>query len=288
MKRLSIGICLFLLIFNYACSPKPKEDKRIIITVTIEPQRYFAERLVDDSIFVIKTMVAPGVSPETYDPTPNQLTELAKSRAYFGIGQIGFEQTWMSRLKVNNPRVYFFDNSEGFNFIEAEHQCHDNHIHEGTDPHIWSSPSGALKIIENMRNALIKIEANPVNLENRYTELCNEIKKTDQLIRSLLDKTSQKEFIIYHPALSYFAHDYGLKQHVIEIEGKEPSVNQIRELIRTAKEKNIKTVFIQEEFDKKNAELIAKEVGCKLVVINPLSYNWKEEMIRIAQSLADE
>lgn len=270
-----------------SCSKEIKEDKRAIITVTIEPQRYFAERLVDDSLYVIKSMVAPGVNPETYDPTPNQLTDLAKSRAYFCIGHIGFEQAWMDRIKENNRRVFFFDNSEGFDFVTGEHS-HGDHIHTTIDPHIWSSTQGALTIVENMRKALIKMEVNPIDLDERYMNLCNEIKKTDRLIREILNNSSQKAFIIYHPALTYFARDYGLEQYVIEMEGKEPSANQIKELIRTAKERNVKTVFIQEEFDKKNAELIAKEAGCKLVVINPLSYEWKDEMIRIAKALVNE
>ena len=55
----------------------------------------------------------------------------------------------------------------------------------------------------------------------------------------------------------------------------------------TAKEHHTKVVFIQQEFDRKNAELIAKETGCRLVVINPLDYHWNTEMIHIAKALAD-
>lgn len=71
------------------------------------------------------------------------------------------------------------------------------------------------------------------------------------------------------------------------MDGKEPSPAQLKELVDVARANNTRVVFIQQEFDQKNAELIARETGCKLVRINPLSYNWSEEMIKIAQSLKD-
>lgn len=59
-----------------------------------------------------------------------------------------------------------------------------------------------------------------------------------------------------------------------EMDGKEPSPAQLKQLVMTAKEHHTKVVFIQQEFDQKNAELIAKETGCRLVKINPLDYHW--------------
>lgn len=46
-------------------------------------------------------MVPKGSSPETYDPTPQQLVNLDKSIAYLRIGYIGFEQAWMDKLTTN-------------------------------------------------------------------------------------------------------------------------------------------------------------------------------------------
>ena len=83
------------------------------------------------------------------------------------------------------------------------------------------------------------------------------------------------------------AKEFNLTQLCIEMDGKEPSPALLARLIDTAKEQQVKVVFIQQEFDKKNAELIAKETGCCLEVINPLSYHWKRELIHIAKVLAD-
>ena len=60
------------------------------------------------------------------------------------------------------------------------------------------------------------------------------------------------------------------------------------ELIQKAKKDNVKVVFVQEEYDKKNAEPIAKELGAEIVSINPLSYSWNDELIKIAKAIAQK
>jgi len=274
---LLIGLVCLLL----SCSNKIQQEN--IITVTIEPQRYFTKQLAD-SLFRIECMVPAGTSPETYDPTPAQMANLSRSKAYFCIGHIGFEEAWLNRLKQNYPQIPFFDNSQGISLITSEHS------HEGgVDPHTWSSPKAARVIAQNMYNAFVTIDS--VN-KDRYAvnlqRLLEKIDTVDEKITQLLSHSSQKAFIIYHPALTYFARDYGLTQYSIEADGKEPSPEQLKTLMEAVKEKGIKTVFVQQEFDRKNAELVAKGTGCRLIVINPLSYDWEKEMLHIAQALSDE
>jgi zinc transport system substrate-binding protein len=281
-------ICFFgaVLLFS-ACSTRTEQSNRI--TVTIEPQRYFAERLTD-ALFEIQTMVPPGTSPESYDPSPRQMAQLAESKAYFCIGHIGFENAWLDRLKQNNPRLLFFDNSQGIHFSLHAHDENERHNHhDAIDPHTWTSPKEVRIIVQNMAEALVEIDpAHSAVYQRNLEKLLTEIDEVDKTIQEYLSRSTQKAFIIYHPALTYFAQDYGITQYAIEMDGKEPSPEQLKKLTDTAKAATIKTVFIQQEFDQKNAEIIARETGCRLVVINPLSYQWKEEMVRIAKILSDE
>jgi zinc transport system substrate-binding protein len=277
---------LFLLVaLSVSCS-KIQQEK--VIMVTIEPQRYFAKQLTD-TLFTIVSMVLPGTSPETYDPSPAQMAQLSRSKAYFGIGPIGFEVVWLNNLKKNNPHLPFFDTGKRIEWIVSEDDDLDSHSHFGSDPHAWASPKQALIIVQNMYEALLEIDpANSSVYQENRNKLVNEIKETDRTIQSYLNRSSQKAFIIYHPALTYFARDYGLTQYAIEAGGKEPTPEQMRKLVDLAKEKNIKIIFIQQEFDRKNAEIIAQETGCRLIVINPLSYHWSQEMLMIAKALSDE
>jgi zinc transport system substrate-binding protein len=284
MNKISHPFFLLLVLLFLSCSGKIRQES--VIVVTIEPQRFFAEQLVD-TLFRVVSMVRPGSNPETYDPSPAQMAQLSHGRAYFGIGPVGFEEAWLGRLKENNPHLPFFDNSRGVEWI-APDKTSSGHLH-GRDPHSWASPKQARIIIQNMYEALLEIDPDHAA---RYREnrdrLLEKINETDRTVQSVLERSSQKSFFIYHPALTYFARDYGLTQYPIETDGKEPTPGQIKKLVDLAGKENIKTIFIQQEFDRKNAELLARETGCRLVIINPLSYRWIEETITIAKALADE
>lgn len=284
------GLLLFFSLL-VSCGGETTDEK--IISVTIEPQRFFVEKIAGDK-FTVNTVVPSGQSPETYDPTPRQMQDIGKSMAYFQIGHIGFEQAWMDNIKDNNPQVQFFDLSSGMDFLEnneiSDHDhAHHGHHHSHVDPHIWSSIDGARVIAQNILRSLLALDAeNAEYYWDNFYQLMEEIDTAEMQIIQYLQPLLSRAFIIYHPALTYFAHDFNLTQLCIELEGKEPSPTQLKELIDLARNYNVRVVFIQQEFDKKNAELIAKETNCRIVTINPLAYEWKEEMLHIAKSLADE
>lgn len=288
--RLSL---IFLLIFTafFSCKSGRQQEEKPILTVTIEPLRYFTEAIAGDR-FKVVSMVPKGSSPETYDPTPQQLMDLSKSKAYFRIGYIGFEQNWMERLGNNVPHLPFYDLSKGVDLIyDDTHHHHHADAHcchiGGVEPHIWNSAANAQIIAGNILNALCVIDkAGETVYMERYKDLCRRLEKTDSTLCAMLTPANaDRAFMIYHPALSYFARDYGLLQIPIEAGGKEPSPAHLKELINTCREEKVRVVFVQPEFDRRNAELIAKQTGTHIVDINPLAYDWEQEMMRIAQAL---
>lgn len=297
MKTLLI-ICSCLLLA--ACTGRTSQsgtEEKPVITVTLEPQRYFTEAIAGDKYTVV-SMVPKGSSPETYDPVPQQLVSLGDSKAYFRIGYIGFEQAWMDRLMNNAPHIQVFDTSKGIDLIlnDNEHgngyHDHEGHNHPGhshaVEPHIWNSTANALILAGNTYKALCTLDkANELYYRNRYDSLYQRIQQTDSLIRQQLSAPdAAKSFMIYHPALSYFARDYGLHQISIEEGGKEPSPAHLKELIDLCKAEDVRVIFVQPEFDKRNAETIAQQTGTKVVPINPLSYDWETEMLNVAKALA--
>lgn len=299
---------LFVLSFAllaFACGPgssKGSRDGERVLTVTIEPQRYFLDRIVGDA-FTINTLVPVGTSPETYEPAPSVMVNMGKSEIYFMVGDLGFERAWSQRLAENNPEVLIVNCSDGIERMEGHEHHHDegdghhhgegdahhHHHHDGMDPHVWSSPKAVKLFTRNMLEAVV--EADPGNEEmyrENYRQLLETIERTDSTVQALLDNAKGRSFIIYHPALGYFARDYGLKQLSIEFEGKNPSPSQIKEMIDIARQEKTHTVFVERGFDKKNAEVIAEEVNAELFVIDPLAYEWDEELIRIASILSRE
>ena len=299
------GLLLGLLLGLCGCTPKGKSLPTV--SVTMEPQRFFAGRIAGDR-YQIHCVVPVGQSPESYDPTPRQMIELSESVAYLQIGYIGFERAWMPAIREQNPNLPIYDLSKGVALIEtaeeeeadedanesaaeADHDHdhhHDHHHHGGVDPHIWNSIGGARQIALNTRNAFQQIDpAHAADYEARYQELLQEIETTRQELDRLLIPLQGTSFIIYHPALTYLAAEYGLHQHCLEMDGKEPSPAQLKRLVDLARSEQVAVVFVQPEFDQKNAEIMAEESGCRLVRINPLNADWSGEMLRIAKALSD-
>lgn len=290
MKQIPLLLIIILLAScNMGKSKKNQDNEKPVIAVTIEPQRYFTEAIAGDKFDVI-SIVPKGSSPETYDPTPQQLVALGDSKAYLRIGYIGFEQVWMDRLVDNTPHIQIFDTSKDIDLILGDAHDHGDHQHAaGVEPHIWNSTNNALIIARNTYKALCQLDKeNEAYYLNRYDSLCQRIIRTDSIIRKTLQQPgTAQNFMIYHPALSYFARDYGLQQISIEEGGKEPSPAHLKDLVDLCRQEDVRVIFIQPEFDRRNAEIIAQETGTNLIPINPLSYDWEAEMLAVAQALTD-
>lgn len=133
------------------------------------------------------------------------------------------------------------------------------------------------------------VKADPANEEiyrTNFDRFARQLDETDSLIQDKLAHVTSRGFIIYHPALAYFAKDYNLYQHSVEFQGKNPSPSQIKALVDLARREQINTLFIQKGFDAKNMEVIAREIGAEVFEIDPLNYEWDKELLRLVDILA--
>ena len=270
------GLTLITGILILSCNSKNISAKSKVF-VTIEPLRYFAEQIAGN-YFDVESMVPKGNNPETYDPTPRQLMALTDSKAYLAVGDLGFEKQWIPKLRENAPNVRFCNTSLGIKYLESSHH-HENK--EEYDPHTWTSPTNAIIIVNNICRLFCELD--PEHQEEyvkNQTKLLTMIQQTEAEIMKIVADGIQQTFAIYHPSLTYFAHDYGIEQLCIENEGKEPSPVHLKKLIQHCKVQKVKVVFVQQEFNTHNAKIIAEEINAKLVTINPLNYNWQEEIIK--------
>jgi zinc transport system substrate-binding protein len=286
MRRFLVPFLLITILIS-SCNTTSKKTKEKAVFASILPLKYFVDKIVSD-IYKVEVTVPPGVGPETYSPTPKQMKMLSEADAYFAIGYLSFEADLLTKFSSLNPNLKVFQLSKGIPLIEEKEDAHADHIHlQGVDPHIWSSPKEAKIIAHNIYEGMAAVD--PGNRE-RYSKnlqsLLAEINMVDSTVTVILSKAKSKRFIIFHPALGYLARDYGLEQLSIEFEGKVPSPKHMQELIESARSEKIQLVFIQREFDRRNAEIVAQEIGCKVVQIDPLDYNWPEQMISIASKLA--
>lgn len=284
MKKLSIY--LFLIVILVSCHRQAAdEDNGIKVVVSILPQKYFVEKIAGTHIGETEVMIPPGSSPATYDPTPRQMTMISNADVYFRIGHIGFEKAWMNRFRESAPDLRIVDLSSGIDLIGADHHHYGEEEH-GVDPHIWVSPRNAMFIAQNIYRTMAEIDPeNQMDYIKNYNLLIRELKSLDSTINVSLESYENRDFLIYHPALTYYARDYDLKQISVENEGKAPSVNHMAKILNYAGDEGMQYVFVQREFDQEHARKIANEIDAQLITIDPLNENWHEGIMQITEGM---
>jgi zinc transport system substrate-binding protein len=265
-----------LLVLAIGCAERPAaEDPRPIVAVSVPPQAYFVERLAGD---LVRTEVAipPGASPHTHDPGISQVRAVGDAALYVMVGHpsFPFEHTRLDRLLAQNRDVRIIDCSEGVEQRQG-------------DPHIWLSPRIVRSLVPRIAAALIDLlPAHAEEIRRREREFLGEINQLDADIRSALAGAGRR-FYVFHPAWGSFAAEYDLEQVSIEVDNKEPDPRQLAKLIQRAREEKARVIFAQPQFSKRSAELIADEVGARVVVVDPLAHDWETNLRQAAAAFRE-
>lgn len=269
----------------FACSSNINKETEPTVTVSVVPQKFFVDKIAG-SWLKVNVMVPVGSSPATYEPTPKQMQSLSHSSAYLRIGHIGFEKAWMKKFVSLNPEMKVVDTSkdleliveEEFGVVHTDHHGH-SHTHEGYNPHIWLSPN----LVKEQAIVIYKslCEMYPDYKEDMTQNLevfIQQIDSTNNELKEQLAKVKGTPFIVYHPVWNYLARDFKLKQIAIEHNGKEATIKKMKQIIDFAKANDIHLIFAQKEFNAAQAKSIADEINGKVLLLNPLDYNWFNTM----------
>lgn len=272
------------LLYHYA-SLKPvinADESKIGVIVSVGPQLEFVQAIGGDKVDVT-LMVPPGADPHTYEPLPNQLSQVSNAKIFVMVGTpIEFELNYMDKMRNMNPDMLIVNSSEGIVLIPntAEHE-------NNSDPHVWVSPKNAKIMVENIYQSLVK--ADPNNTEyytkNRNTYL-KELDELDNNITKSLAGKENSQIIVYHPAWAYFCRDYNLKQIPIEYGGKEPTSQEIVYVINLAKKNNIKVIFIEPQYSPKSAEVIASEINGKVLKVDDMAPDYIKNLNKVAETFS--
>lgn len=273
----------------------PTPVEKPVITVSIAPQKYFLERLAGDR-FEVNVMVPPGIEPDLYEPKPQQLAQLGRSRVYFTLG-LPFERQWLPKVRSLYPQLPMVDPSQGMKRLPmADHHHHDHDLAQETktppsdpdrlDPHVWLSPVAMGEQVAVMADTLAHLDPSQQAIyDQKEKQVVREIGDLDRDLRQQLAGLKQRKFMVFHPVWGYFARDYNLQMIAIETEGTEPSPGDLAKLIDLGKREKIQVVFAQPELSQRSADAIAKEIGAKVVLISPLAENWLENLRDLAKQL---
>ncbi len=276
MKRFTYILTATVLCLLSACSGK--SDKGRTLMVSIPPQKFALEQIAGDK-WDVECMLEKATSAESYDPEMSQMVKLERCRAYFLIGNLGFENKVAQRLSGDTAQV-LIDSAKGITTIAG----HSHHGEEEIDPHVWMSVANMRIIARNMASALQRIDPeNKDFYESNLSRLDSLLAALNQKVRTSVGSDGGA-FVVWHPSLTYFAHDYGLTQISMEYEGKEAPMSHIASKINEARQHNASVFFIQEGADERQAATVSDRMGIKQVTINPLSHDWAKEMEKIANA----
>ena len=294
LRITSRGVKLIrLLLFLISLAPLLAMAEPPRVFVSVLPMKTFVEKIGGEHVEV-HAMVQPGYSPATYDPTPQQIAALAKAQLYIRTG-VPFEQAWMKRMRSANPAMEVLDVRDGLELRSLETHAHDHrheHGHGGDagalDPHVWTSPSMVKQMAGRIRDRLARLDpAHETDFSRNHDDFVAELDRLDRDIHALLDPLQQRRFMVFHPSWGYFADDYGLVQVPIEHEGKQPGARALATLIEQAKAGRIRVLFVQPQFDRRQARQIADAIGGSVIAVDPLAPDYIDNLRKVARQFAE-
>ncbi|MBD3285361.1 hypothetical protein GF359_02960 [candidate division WOR-3 bacterium] len=261
------------LLFLTGCKrEKEINPERINVVATIPALADFSRQIGGERISVI-TLLPPGSSPHTFEPTPSQAGAAEDADL---IVRIGLDvDHWIDDLLPKGKSVVTASSLEGIELINENvtgHEKQEAH-RQGANPHIWLDPLYAKIIASAISEKLSSIdpegkhiyEKNEVLYEARLDSLHSRI--TDSL-----KNLASRKYVSFHPAWLYFAARYGLERIsvIMESAGKEPSPRSLEEVVEKIKKEGARMVFAEPQLSPKAAEIIADEAGVGVFFLDPL------------------
>lgn len=276
-------LLFFIILCQSFCSAS--NESTPVVIVSVAPHKFFVEKIAKESVQVY-LMVPAGASSHTYEPTPRQMVTAGKASLWFRIGE-PFENRALQALTSHHPDLEIVDLRQGLDLIQTNPGC--GCCPGSVDLHFWLSARQGKIQAKTIADALIKAypERGDFYRANLQTFL-KELQELDQKIQTILAPLKKRFVLASHPAYAYFCRDYGLEQFSIEIEGKDPTPQQMTKLLNLVRQLEIKKIFIQIHYNNKAAKLVAEAIGASLVILDPYSGHYFESMLEIAHAFANE
>lgn len=267
MKRLiAILLCLCLMLCGCTAKPeKPHDETKLQIVCTSFPAYDFAREIAGDRA-ELTLLIKPGSEVHSYEPTPKDMIRIQESDLFICNG--GESEQWAETLitpKLNT--IYMMDcvdtveeSTDGiYNAEDGEPEL---------DEHVWTSPLNAIKISEEICNALCKLDTdNAEAYKTNFTAYKAQLMALDREFRQVI-KNSGKHTLVFADRfpMRYFALEYGLDCYAAFpgcSSETEPSAKTVAYLIDRVREDKIPAVLYMEFSNQKMADVICEDTGCR-------------------------
>ena len=267
MKRLIAALlCLCLMLCGCTAQPeKPHDETKLQIVCTSFPAYDFAREIAGDRA-ELTLLIKPGSEVHSYEPTPKDMIRIQESDLFICNG--GESEQWAKTLitpELNT--IYMMD------CVDTVEEAADGiyNAEDGEpelDEHVWTSPLNAIKISEEICNALCKLDTdNAEAYKTNFTAYKAQLMALDREFRQVL-KNSGKHTLVFADRfpMRYFALEYGLDCYAAFpgcSSETEPSAKTVAYLIDRVREDKIPAVLYMEFSNQKMADVICEDTGCK-------------------------
>jgi zinc transport system substrate-binding protein len=246
-----------------------KDSNKTKVYATFYPMYDLAKSIGGDKI-VVSTLVPPGIEPHEWEPSPKTLAKSADADLIVANG-LGMEP-WLAQINESIGKVQVVQLAEGI-----------TSLHDGShiDPHVWLDPTKTKEMAKSLTEELVKVDGeNQAYYEDNLKQVEEKLNKLDQEYVNVLSTAKNRNFVVSHQAFSYLAKKYNLNQ--IALRGldaeSEPTPAVMAEVINYCKSHHVKYVFYEELINPKLSNLLAQEVGAKLLKLNPLESLTEDEI----------
>lgn len=287
--RLFLPMILLLSIFLSACTEQEEaldegpemNESLLTIYTTVYPLQYFTQK-IGGEYAEVHSIYPPGADAHTFEPSQKDMIHLAEADLFFfiGLGLEGFVdkakktlQDQKVTLVAAGEHLEFDSHSNHHNDDETAVDNDTEHAHGDIDPHVWIDPHHAIGLAQSILQSLTEqLPEQQTYFEENFAVLEQHLLALDQEFTDALKDAKQTEFIVSHAAYGYWEKRYGIKQ--INIAGisssSEPSQKQLEQLIRTAENKEIKYVLVEQNVSPRLANIVKKEIDGETLPIHNL------------------
>ncbi len=258
------------LIANRQTSSTINTGSHFQVSASFYPLYFFSSQIADGLATTINITPA-GAEPHDYEPTPQDIANIEVGKLLV-INGAGLEP-WADRLtpELESKGITVINASSGVTLLPKPAGAEE--ITTPFDPHAWVNPITAKKEVENILEGFKKADPeHATTYAERADALETKLDALDKDFQAGLAHCQQTSFVTSHAAFGYLAQQYHLTQ--IPIAGlspdAEPSAQQVAQIADFAKSHHIKYIFFESLVSPKLSETIAREVGAKTLVLDPL------------------
>ena len=272
-KKYIIGLLILglLIIGSFSLFGNKKNgivsNNQIKVVASFYPLYFFTSQIAGDKA-IVSNITPAGAEPHDYEPTARDIANVEDSNLLVlnGGGLESWSKNIVTSLKQNKTMVVTAGDGLTTKLLLEEGET-------VTDPHIWLSPILAKQMIDKIENGLSTIDSvNSSYYKSNAQNLKIKLDLLDSEYKQGLTNCKSKDIITSHSAFGYLAQTYNLNQ--VSIAGlspeEEPSSKQMADISKFAKDNNVKYIFFESLVSPKLSETIAKEIGAKTLVLNPI------------------